>query len=451
MPSKSIAHLLSKDLPIAFTDKPITGFGGLSIVARFFRRIGLIETFHEALPDGKNSNNSIRSVEIVLAFLVGVLRGARRFAHVSWLRQDIPLQKMFGFGRPPSASTITRFFGTFRRIHVEHLWATLSEFALARMTVRQWGHTLDLDSTIFVRYGTQEGSRKGYNPKKRGRPSHHPLLAFLAEAKMVLHVWLRSGNTGTSRGVVAFLKEALALMPPGHLIYAVRADSGFCHNDLFSFLETHQIPYAVSGRFTSTVRKLVVSQVNGWRPFGPGLEVAETTYQAMGWPYPRRLVLIREQIQEHKEARGRTLFDCPGYTFHALVTSLEWSAETVWRFYNSRADSENRIKEIAEHYGAKGFCVRGFDGTEAALRLICFLFNLMALFKQEILKTSEPMLERLRSQLFVAGAALGWDKGKSVLRIGIKGSLRQRFQQLLERMASLTPTASQFNLMREIL
>ncbi len=155
------------------------------------------------------------------------------------------------------------------------------------------------------------------------------------------------------------------------------------------------------------MQKLLVSQVKEWRPFGPGLDVAETTYQALGWPYPRRLVLIPEQIQEHKEARGRTLFDCPGYTFHALVTSLDWSAEVVRRFYNSRADSENRIKEIAEHYGAKGFCLRGFDGTEAALRLICFLFTLMALFTREILKRHEPMLERLRAQLFAAGAALG--------------------------------------------
>jgi hypothetical protein len=154
----------------------------------------------------------------------------------------------------------------------------------------------------------------------------------------------------------------------------------------------------------------------------------------MGWDSSRRLVLIREQIQEHKEARGRKLFDCPGYTFHALVTSLDWPAETVWRFYNSRADSENRIKEIAAHYGAKGFCVRRFDGTEAALRLICFLFNLMALFKREILKTSEPMLERLRSQLFAAGAAFGWDKGKSILRIAIKDPLRLRFRQLLARL-----------------
>jgi hypothetical protein len=101
----------------------------------------------------------------------------------------------------------------------------------------------------------------------------------------------------------------------------------------------------------------VISQVRHWHPFTPGLEAAEASYQALGWPDARRLVLIRE-LREREQARGRKLFDCPGYTFHALVTSLDWPAEQVWRFYNSRAESESRIKEIAEHYGAKGFCVK---------------------------------------------------------------------------------------------
>ena len=32
-------------------------------------------------------------------------------------------------------------------------------------------------TTVFERYGKQEGSLKGHNPRKHGRPSHHPLLA----------------------------------------------------------------------------------------------------------------------------------------------------------------------------------------------------------------------------------------------------------------------------------
>jgi len=31
----------------------------------------------------------------------------------------------------------------------------------------------------MTRYGNQEGAKRGYNPKKKGRPSHQPQLAFL--------------------------------------------------------------------------------------------------------------------------------------------------------------------------------------------------------------------------------------------------------------------------------
>ena len=95
--------------------------------------------------------------------------------------------------------------------NVERLFAPLTEWQMQRVAVRAEGYSLDLDFTIFERYGQQEGSLKGHNPRKHGRPSHHPLLAVLSEAHFILHGWLRSGNCGSSRGVVAFLEEALAL------------------------------------------------------------------------------------------------------------------------------------------------------------------------------------------------------------------------------------------------
>jgi len=45
--------------------------------------------------------------------------------------------------------------------------------------------TIDLDSTVITREGNQEGSAKGYNPNRRGRNSHHPLMAFVSQTRMV--------------------------------------------------------------------------------------------------------------------------------------------------------------------------------------------------------------------------------------------------------------------------
>ena len=73
----------------------------------------------------------------------------------------------------------------------------------ARLPQRAGGYSLDLDSTVLERYGEQQGVKRGYNPRKPGRGSHHPLLAVLGEAYFILHGWLRSGNTAAAGGVVS--------------------------------------------------------------------------------------------------------------------------------------------------------------------------------------------------------------------------------------------------------
>jgi hypothetical protein len=263
----------------------------------------------------------------------------------------------------------------------------------------------------------------------------------MAEAKLVLHLWLRSGNTHTARGVVPFFRKAVSHLPANHAIYAVRADSGFCLNAFMDELERDGRHYVIVAKFTGTVKFLVVNVVRQWRPLECGYDVGETTYQALGWTRPRRLIVVRELIKERPNARGRKLIDVPGYTFHAFVTTVDWPPETVWRFYNSRADCENRIKEIAEYYGAKGFCVKNFFGTEAAVRLICFLFNVIALFKEYVFKDRKPMLNNLRVMVFATGSALGMDGGRPGLRIALKDRFRERFKQWLARLEQLSSTA----------
>jgi len=60
---------------------------------------------------------------------------------------------------------------------------------------------------VFDRYGKQEGVKKGYNPRKPGRGSHHLLLAVLGEAAFILHGWLRSGNIRPTAGWWSFSKK----------------------------------------------------------------------------------------------------------------------------------------------------------------------------------------------------------------------------------------------------
>jgi len=262
----------------------------------------------------------------------------------------------------------------------------------------------------------------------------------------VVNAWLRSGNAGTARGAPAFLAETLARLPAGFRLYALRADSGFFFAEFLDELEARHLPYAIVVRMTKLVQREVVG-LRDWTAFAPGLAVAEFLYQAPSWKSPRRVVVVREEMCERPDARGRRLIEVPGYTFHAIATTLPHAPADVWRFYNSRADCENRLKELKDDFGANGFCLQSFDGTEASFRLLCFLFNLMADFKRDVTGDESPRLMTLRTQLFVVGGILGASGHHRVLRLGLRGRWREHFAGILERIASCeSPTVAQLDL-----
>lgn len=78
--------------------------------------------------------------------------------------------------------------------------------------------TLILDSTVAVRYGRkQAGAEVGYNPKKPGRPSHHPLLAFLQETGDLLGILWRPGSAWTGARAAEWIPELVGWSEAVHL------------------------------------------------------------------------------------------------------------------------------------------------------------------------------------------------------------------------------------------
>jgi len=309
----------------------------------------------------------------------------------------------------------------------------LWDWTYSHIPFRQGGYTLDLDSSVMTRYGKQQGAKKGYNPKKPGRPSHRPLFAFLAEARIIANLWLRSGNTADVSGVNHFLAETLAKIPKHIEIKAIRADSGFHDQKFFAWLEKRLMKYAVAVRMDRRIQKKIAAAV-GWVQIDEHREITEINYQALNWDKPRRMVVVRELIRPGKDNRGKMLFYLPDYTFSAVLTNMEDEPVEVWRFYNHRADAENRIKEFRDDFGASGFCLNSFYGTEAAMRLIALLFNIIALFKKTILKDPRPTLKNIRYHILIVGAVLGARARKKVLKISASGKLKDHLKSLLNRL-----------------
>lgn len=387
------------------TKRAVTPFGGLCVFFEFLRKVSYGPAVSEAMPFRLKSPNAIDPAQTFTAFLISVLVGARRFAHSSLLRADRALQVLVGIRRFPTDDTIRNFFKRFTLGEMYRFYWPLWQWQIERLQPPSGGWTLDLDSTVFERYGRQEGSRKGYNPKKRGRPSHHPLLAILAESYFVLHGWLRSGNTAAGTGAVEFLKESLALLGQER-IRLVRADTGFCDQKLLRYLEGEKLNYIVAVRMTAWVKREVYS-VRDWVPIDASYEAGEFEAKLYGWKRSRRFVVIREQLREKKSALGRRLLEIPGYAFRVFVTNCSEAPEEIWREYNLRGDAENRVAELKYDLAADDFCMKSFFATEAAFRAVLLLFNLLSEFQRATQMSGYRQPATLRTQVFLCGAILG--------------------------------------------
>lgn len=432
-----------------FTEHPITVWAGVILLRLYLEWIGLRKELEQSLAGFvKRSNNQIRAVDVMLSWFYGLALGAERFEHFTRYRRDRLLGELLGMERFGSPDTLRRLFLRFNYRQVTEVSERLMGFSLARMRPVLMGHTLDLDSTVLCRYGQQEGSLKGYNPKKPGRPSHHPLVAFLAEGRRLLWAVLRSGNSGSANGCVEFLKQALGVLGSGHRIGLVRADAGFFEKRLLEYLESQELPYIIVARLTAVVRKLVVHQIpsTGWRVVARGVEVADLEVSLPNWKTTkRRFVCLRQQIVERPQASGRRLIDCPGYTYRVMVTSVPYGAEIVTRMYGGRADSENRIKELKQDLSLDTFCLKSFDATDAAFRMGGVLYNLLADFRETVLPRSwfEKRLRAVRDFVFLVGADLIHQGRRVQIRFAMPEPDRGEFLRRLRTVSEGLPIAAQ--------
>lgn len=415
------------------TPKAISPFGGLASFISFLGQIGFAQEVQRHLPFAEpTSHNAIPLAHSLTAFLMSVVAGASRFAHAEWLRADRVLHAMLGLARFPSDDTIRNFFLRFSQAHVEAFWRPLWKWLLLLLRCPANGFALDLDSTVFCREGQQEGAAKGFNPRRKGRKSHHPLLAVLAEAPFVLHGWLRSGNTGAARGVVAFLQEALALLPEGTWVRTVRADSGFFDQALLEFLEARSLTYIVVARMTATLKRQCAG-IKEWTPIDEHHAAGEFTVKLFGWSKARRFVVVREGVRATKEAVGRTLIDVPGYTFRVWVTTRSQGVPELWRDYNQRACVEQRIEELKHDLAADGFCLHPFYATESAFLAVLFAFNLLSLYQHQTTPT-QPYRQpgTLRVAGFLCGAVLGKMGRQLVVRLSAAWGGLDKHKPLME-------------------
>lgn len=425
------------NLPIEYSDKQVTPFGGMSLMKRFIDQTQIREKINRLDLPEPGSNRGYNPMQIVESFWLSIWTGASRYIHCDWLRYDKALQSIFGFDQMPSQSTYSRFFGKFSQKRNTEVFPELQHWFFEQIGVDNI--TVDFDSTVITRYGEQEGSAKGYNPNKRGRNSHHPLIAFVSQTRMVANAWLRPGNTADSSSCKEFMQETFNTVLKDKKVGLVRADSGFYTDELLSYLEEEQLNYIIATRMYPNIKN-TISGLNNWIELTKGIELCEMKFNHIDGK-KRRYIIVKKKVEDRPKSSGKLLFDdLPGYRFSCYVTNLDLPLDQIWNIYNSRADCENRIKELKSDFGLENFCLKNFWATEASFRFIMVAYNLMSLFRHFALNHhNKATLKTLKVYCFALGAWEVNHANRKVLKIALPAKKRPWMDGLFSQIEGLSP------------
>lgn len=437
-------------LKIKFTSKMMTAYGGFTLLSRLFEKLDLQSAIETMVPFCETSPNGTGVYAKILKLGLTVAAGGYRYTHSAFLGDSTEIYELsFGVPRiPKSITSVTRFFNQFKSWQTtENFSDKMWEYVFARVipTKLLSDEVLTFDSTVITRYGNQEGSCKGYNPRKRGRKSHHPIFAFLNKSRYVVNLWNRSGNSASGNGIVDFCKQTQERLSGKVNVTMILADSGFYNPKFMDHNEASKISYIIAAPMMHVLQNEIY-KIDAWREVDDGICVSQFYFKhdKNTWKEPRRYIVVRKKVsQTGSETIGKQLTFFPeedekvfAYKYGLYITSSVRAEEDLWREYRLRANDENIIKENKEDFGLEGFSQKSFYATEAAMLVRILFYNILNLFKSQILPEAESKLrvQTLRSKYFVIPALLGRDGKNPILRLGVrKQNVRTKFLYILSR------------------
>lgn len=145
---------------LRFTDKEITAWGGMALMKRMLDHLGFGAALSNAGLPLPGSNRGYAPEQLITQCMLSVWCGANRFEHGEVTRHDAVLKSFFGFKRMADFKAVMRLFGKFTQSTNESVMDSLYRWMFAHIAIN--GVTLDLDSTVMTRYGTQQGAARGY-------------------------------------------------------------------------------------------------------------------------------------------------------------------------------------------------------------------------------------------------------------------------------------------------
>ncbi len=417
--------------------KGLTDAAGLLLIRQLWDRLSLGPWIDQQTDGMAGRYRSSRLIEIWIALLIyggEVMDDLARFAG----RGVAPL---FGWGCVPNATT----FGRWLRRAGPRMIELLDALCWHLVQVR-WATTgvptsllLILDSTVVLRYGLkQAGAEKGYNPKKPGRPSHHPLLAFTDQGDCLGVRW-RGGASHTAAGAGDWLRALIKrLRAAGVTDLTVRLDKGFFSQEMVQLLRELKVDFVLKVPDQAWVR----SALSAYRHSTED----PTIWTAIGELYGMRLCSVERRVaRRERSARQASQAELPldvtdrDTTVAHVLTNLDGvQALTAWRRYNDGAVVEQRIKECYQ-LGFGGTALDDRDGNAILAGLGVVAYQMVHVVRTTALdgKWHCAQPATLRAWVFRLPAKLTMHARKTYVHLLREEPLRIRFLRGLRQLATL--------------
>jgi len=389
-----------------------TALGQLAFFAEYLEVTGLFERWLGSCPLSYTSPNAPGLVDVLGTWMLSILDGHCRYAHVGALRGDGVAPGILGMNRIIGDDSLRRALGAIAPApddrHTESQRAAQQaqlaravqwmqdqlKHSIAQATATPW--ILDCDTTIKVLYGKQDGAVVSYNPHKPGRPSHAIHTYWIGNLRLVLDAQLEPGNRHSPvharPGLLALLED----MPAAQRPQLVRGDCAFGSEGEMSALEAINQPYLFKLRQSAGVKSLVKRQWGrrDWCPVGQGWDACEDTLLLTGWTQRRRVIVMRrvrkiDLIVEVKRA-GRPKAKDPAqaelhfidenepvksWEYAVLVCNAHYELENIGQLYRDRADCENGFDEIKNQWGWGGYSTHDIERCALSARAVALVYN----------------------------------------------------------------------------
>ena len=371
---------------IDFAARNLTSNAGLYLLLENAKANGIFDLINTSLVFDHPSTNKIK-MNHIKTMLCGHYIGIDRLERIKLLQGD-PLVEAFEIS-VKEPETVSRFLGNFN--HKTTQMMREINFQVFKKLLRKKklkSITIDIDSSVVNVEGHQEGTAKGYNPKKPGNLCYNIQFAFCDELKAYITGFVRSGNTYTANGAAEMIKEIVAHIKTDDLEILFRMDSGYFDDDIITTIESAGCQYLIKGKEYPTLASQVTAPTISFTKGDENRETTEFVTKLNTWDKDRRFVVSRV-LKPAKERSQLSFLEGSDFEYFYFVTNTELSSEKVVITYEKRGNAENYIKEAKYDMAVGRLLLKSFWANEAIFQMMMLSYNLFLLFKLDFLGISE--------------------------------------------------------------